>query len=108
MQCDAAITNGTYGTTCAILLAGKPVLTCPQNLERQLVARRVTEIGAGLMVPMENPELFSENINAVLNDTSLQQGAASFAKRYTGLDQAWQTEKMMRIINDLLPGTAAA
>jgi hypothetical protein len=55
-DCNFAITNATFGTTAAFLQHGKPVLTLPTNLERIMVARRVTSIGAGLAVSPSKPE----------------------------------------------------
>lgn len=33
--CDLAVLNGNHGTTCAMLLAGRPILQLPRTLERR-------------------------------------------------------------------------
>lgn len=102
-ECDVTITNGTYGTTCALLLGGKPVLMFPQNLERIMVARRVIGIGAGMVAPINKPKLFGPRLRTLLNDKRYTQAAQAFAKRHAGLNQEWQTTKMVQTINGLLP-----
>jgi len=106
-QCDAAITSGTYGTTCDILLAGKPVLMFPQNLERIMVARRVIGAGAGLVAPINRPNLFGPRLRALLTDKRYAEAARGFARRHAGMNQAWQTGKMLASIERLLPASAA-
>lgn len=56
------VTYGT-GTLHDALLAGRPLLLCPQNAEQYLAARRVIEMGAGLLLP---PRLDSWSIKDVL------------------------------------------
>ncbi len=55
---DLAITYGGHGLTAAFLLAGKPLLLLPGQLEQYLLARRIEEIGAGLLVDPEQPATF--------------------------------------------------
>jgi hypothetical protein len=47
--CDLAIGNGTHGFTAAALLAGKPQLMLPLELEQRLTAQRVQQLGGGLV-----------------------------------------------------------
>jgi UDP:flavonoid glycosyltransferase YjiC (YdhE family) len=106
-QCDAAITSGTYGTTCDMLLAGKPVLMLPQNLERIMVARRVIRVGAGVVAPINRPQLFGPRLRALLTDKRYAEAARGFAKRHAQYNQAWQTEKMLDSIERLAPAASA-
>ena len=81
-QCDLAVTNGTHGTTVALLLAGKPLLACPQNLERLLVGQRVNQMGAGLVAPQLKPEGMHAKFNALIADPKYRQNAQAFARKY--------------------------
>jgi len=56
------VTYGT-GTLHDALLAGRPLLLCPQNAEQYLAARRMIEMGAGLLLP---PRLDSWSTKDVL------------------------------------------
>ena len=107
-ECDMAITNGTYGTTCALLLGGKPLLMIPQNLERVMVTRRVTGMGAGIGVQVNQPKFFGPRLRALLATPKFAEAAAAFAKRHAGMDPAWQTAQMIAHVERLIPAVSAA
>ena len=94
-QCDIAITNGTHGTTVAVLLAGKPLLTLPQNLERLLVSHRVRGLGAGLVAPQLKPEGMDMKFKALMNNNQFRQNAQAFAKKYADFNLKWHLDKIM-------------
>ena len=106
-QCDVGITSGTYGTTCDLLLAGKPVLMMPQNLERIMVTRRVLGARAGLVAPINRPKLFGPRLRALLSDKRFADAARAFAKRHARFTQEWQTSTMLAAIEKLAPAAAA-
>lgn len=101
-ECDAVITNGTFGTTSSFLLAGKPVLAIPLNLERLMVARRVVALGAGMAVQPNNAKQFGPAIKALLDQKKFTTAARSYARKYEGLNLQWQTGRMLRIIDQVL------
>ena len=101
-QCDIAITNGTHGTTVALLLAGKPMLTLPQNLERLLVSHRVRELGAGLVAPQLKPEGMDMKFKAVMTNNQFQQNARAFAKKYADFNLKWHLDKIMEALEGAL------
>lgn len=109
-SCNFAITNATFGTTAAFLQHGKPVLTIPTNLERIMVAKRVTAIGAGVAVSPAKPETTLKGMRALFENDKFRQGARAFQKKYGNLDQAWQTARMLESIEALLgaPGAQLA
>lgn len=107
-ECDAAITNGTYATTCAMLMAGKPVLMIPQNLERIMTARRVIAAGGGIGVQPNRPKLFEERLKALLTNPRFAEGARGLAKRAQGMSQAKQTERMLAEVERLAAQAAPA
>ncbi len=87
-QADAGLTYASPAATVAFLMAGKPVLMMPGHLEQFLFARRVEEMGAGLL---QNPEQPPQNLAAmlrqVLADRGLRANAAAFAAKYANFDQ---------------------
>jgi UDP:flavonoid glycosyltransferase YjiC (YdhE family) len=103
-DCNFAVTNGTFGTTAAFLLYGKPVLAVPTNLERVMVARRLVAVGAGLAVRPDKTENLSKAINNLLSSGKFREAAKTFGSRYAHLSQQWQTEQMLAAVDELLGG----
>lgn len=101
-QCNLAITNGTFGTTAAIMLLGKPVLTIPTNLERIMVARRVVDSGAGVAVRADKPETLKAAMTTLLRGEKHAAAARAFSDRYKHLNLNWQTTKMVGDVDRLL------
>ncbi|NJD36549.1 MAG: glycosyltransferase family 1 protein [Betaproteobacteria bacterium] len=87
-QADAGLTYASPAATVAFLMAGKPVLMIPGHLEQFLFAKRVEEMGAGLI---QNPEQPPQNLAAmlrqVLADPSFRANAGAFAAKYANFDQ---------------------
>jgi hypothetical protein len=82
-QSDFAILNGTHATTAAALLAGKPTLHFPLVLEQWVLAERVAQLQAGLVVPANRPQLLPELLKRVA-DGEGKEGAAAFAAAHAG------------------------
>lgn len=100
-QCDAAILNGTHGTTIAMLLAGKPTLQIPLYLEQTLFARRVTQLGAGVGALVDQADRFRSGLVQVLEDENIRRAAARFAKRYRNFNPTRQAMALARHIVEL-------
>lgn len=87
-QADAGLTYASPAATVAFLMAGKPVLMIPGHLEQFLFAKRVEEMGAGLI---QNPEHAPHNLAAmlrqVLTDRAFRDNAGAFAAKYANFDQ---------------------
>jgi len=101
-QCEAVVTHGTLNTVSAFLLAGKPQLALPNNLERYMVGRRLELIGAGLMAPLFKPGDVAAKLRAVLSDRAFTRAARRFAGRYAGADPSQQVKIMLADVDDLL------
>lgn len=82
--CDAFINYGGHGATAEMLLAGKPALLLPDNVERQLLARRAQQSGAALVLNGGPPQAPAEALRQLLDDSRLHDAAARFAARYAG------------------------
>lgn len=85
-ECDLAVLNGTHGTTAAMLLAGRPSLQLPLNLEQLITARRVQDMGAGLAAPLLKPAGMGAKLAALLDDPGYATAAARFATRHAAFD----------------------
>jgi UDP:flavonoid glycosyltransferase YjiC (YdhE family) len=87
-QADAGLTYASPAATVAFLMAGKPVLMIPGHLEQFLFAKRVEEMGAGLI---QNPEQAPHNLATMLRQVLAEPGfranAGAFAAKYANFDQ---------------------
>jgi UDP:flavonoid glycosyltransferase YjiC (YdhE family) len=85
-ECDFGICHAGHGTTCELLLKGKPLLLLPMHLEQHLTARQVSEVGAGVLFDQEDPNRdFKSALGQLIDDASLAQAAERFARRHAGI-----------------------
>ncbi|HEX8964364.1 MAG TPA: hypothetical protein VF801_15275 [Rhodocyclaceae bacterium] len=102
-QADAAITYASLSTTTRFLLAGKPVLLLPGHLEQYLLARRVEEMGAGLLCDPERPAVdLAHRLQRVTFDSSFAANAAAFAAKYAAFPQAVVVDNLARRVEAIL------
>jgi UDP:flavonoid glycosyltransferase YjiC (YdhE family) len=96
-QCDLAICHGAHGTILSMLLAGRPVLMLPMQLEEYLLSQNVVNYGAGLLVNQEiqNPD-YGELIHRLLTNPSFTERALSFAKKYSSFNPSKQVENIAK------------
>lgn len=88
-EADAAVLNGGMSGTAAFLLAGKPVLCLPTQLEQFLTGWNILRMGAGLLVsPQDIAPGMSAVVARLIDDSGLRGAAAGFAAKYAHLDQA--------------------
>lgn len=84
-ECDFGVCHAGHGTTCALLMKGKPLLLLPMQLEQYLTARQVSEIGAGVIVDGKHPH---NEVRAaatqLVNDPDIAKRAQELAQRYAG------------------------
>lgn len=87
-EADAALTYAGMSTAASFLLKGKPLLLLPGHLEQYLLARRVEEMGAGLMVNPEQPPADLEwKLRRVLFEPDFTLNAQAFARKYSNFSQ---------------------
>jgi len=84
-QAEIVVCHGSHQMTAQALLAGKPVLLLPTQLEQFLIMRRAVRHGAGLGVAPEakNPD-FASALGALAANESYAGKAREFAARYSG------------------------
>jgi hypothetical protein len=75
--------------TAQALLAGKPLLLLPTQVEQMLIARRVERIGAGVAVaPVSPTSDFALPLAILAEGKGHAESARAFAARYARLDRA--------------------
>lgn len=79
-SCDGALLHSGVGSTSAMLLAGKPVLLVPQQMEQTMFARAVEKLGAGVVLPEASAGQFPRLIKRAWTDASLAAAAQAFAR----------------------------
>jgi len=101
-QCDIGVTNGTHGTSLSLLLAGKPVLALPQNMERLLVGIRIRETGAGLVAPQLKPEGMAAKFKAIAQDGQYKAKAQAFSEKYADYTLDKHLDLIMESLDEAL------
>lgn len=86
-QCDAMIHYGPDGSTAEMLLAGKPGLLLPIDVEKVLLAWRAQQLGAALVSEGRDAQKIGGLLERLVEDDSLKRGAEAFAARYRGQDR---------------------
>jgi UDP:flavonoid glycosyltransferase YjiC (YdhE family) len=103
--CDIAVCHAGPGTATAMLLAGRPLLLLPVNLESALFARSVEKEGAGLIPTEEKGNQDYRNaLLRVVEEKSFSEKARSFARRYADLDQDAQLSAMVDRCEEIMSG----
>lgn len=106
-ECDLAICHGGHGTLAACLMAGVPLLLLPMHLEQFLASVRIKQLGAAKIVNLETKKAidFDALIVQLLTESSYQQAAQTFAKRYAQFNPSAQFALMAEKINQLIHKT---
>jgi len=81
---DLVVCHGSHQATAEALLAGKPLLLLPTQVEQFLTTRRVVRQGAGLgiMPAVPDPD-FSTALRTLLSDPTYPARAREFSRRYS-------------------------
>jgi hypothetical protein len=82
---EAVICHSGHGTISAALLAGKPLLLLPLNMEQRMLSTRVMQMGAGLAAPALIPEGMQQKFHRLMAEPAFTAAARGFAERYAGL-----------------------
>lgn len=84
--CDLAILHGGHGILARMLLAGKPLLLLPLQLEMLINASTVLQLEAGLAAPQLKPAGMRQKLQRLLQEPAFTVAAQRFAERYAALD----------------------
>ena len=108
-EADAAITYSSMSTTTRFLLMGKPLVLLPGQLEQFLLARRVEEMGAGLLVnPEQPPGDLRQKLHRVLFEPQFTENAQAFARKYAAFPQETVTAHLVQRVEAICAAEAGA
>lgn len=100
---DLVICHAGHGTIAGMLLAGKPMLLLPKQLEQLLLARQLCRQHLAYFLMREAPmSLLPELIAKMQQDELLITKLQQFKAMYQGFDRQEQTEGMRDALIDLL------
>lgn len=101
-EADAAMTYASMSATTNFLLMGKPLLLLPGHLEQFLLARRVEEMGAGLLINPEQPATdLAQKLRRILFEADFAFNAQAFAKKYAAFPQEKIIANLVHRIEEL-------
>ena len=86
-ECDLGLCHGGAGTTAALLLAGKPVLLVPTQMEQSMTAHRVALLGAAVVVTPDLAALFPKLLLQAMGDKKRKDAAQAFAQSHSTYNQ---------------------
>ena len=96
-QSDLIICHANHQMTAQSLLAGKPLLLLPTQVEQMLIARRVERIGAGVAVaPVSAQTDYALPLSVLAEGKGHGESARAFAECYGRLDR---TAVLARIVD---------
>ena len=101
-ECDLFVSqagNVAVGT----LMAGVPQLVFPSQYEQYLTARRLEQIGAGIMLPPDAPaQAVAEALERALSDPRFAAAAKAYAQRYPKYSAPEQQRRIVVRIEEIL------
>jgi UDP:flavonoid glycosyltransferase YjiC (YdhE family) len=101
--CDFAILNATHAVLCSMLLAGKPIVNIPLQVEQGLLAQRTASLGAGVTAAANDPGACVAALGYVLEHRSaLTEGAREFASQYPNYDPRHQLAQLATAVERLV------
>ena len=101
-EADAALTYGSPSASVAFLLAGKPAVMLPGHLEQFLQARRIVQLGAGLLIAPNLPATeLPTLLQKVLTEPSFTVNARAFAQKHAGFSQEALVATLTQRIEDI-------
>jgi len=86
-QCDGMIHYAPEGTLCEMLLAGKPGLLLPTDVEKGLLAGRAQQLGAALVSDGRDELALGRLLQQLVEEPGLRRSAETFAARYRSQDR---------------------
>lgn len=102
-QADFVICHAGHGTLSAMLLAGRPLLLLPKQLEQLVLSVRLCEQHLAYFIPPGGElKLIPTVIDKTRHDQKLHQTIAGFQYRYLGFDLAEQAQGMLDALTDLV------
>ncbi|HUJ85931.1 MAG TPA: nucleotide disphospho-sugar-binding domain-containing protein [Burkholderiales bacterium] len=106
-QADIVICHGSHQMSAQALLAGRPLLMLPTQLEQFLITRRVVRMGAGLGIAPETARPDFGAALAALGQGGYGDAARAFARRYAAQDRRAALATVVARCEQAMAGLAA-
>ena len=104
-QADMVVCHASHQMTAQALLAGKPVLLLPTQLEQFLITHRLVRFGAGLGIAPDVPNAdYGAALKALAENGGHAAKAREFALRYSGHSRSAALATMVARIEAALAG----
>lgn len=103
-ECDMAILHAGHGSTASVLLAGKPILQLPFNVEQFHTAKNTERLGAGVMAMVSSAAEITRGFDRVVADLTMPEAASRFADRHRNFDAAVSLKAVVNQIEVLATG----
>lgn len=103
-ECDLAILHGGHSTTASMLLAGKPILQIPFQVEQNLTSIAVVRLGAGLVVQPSKFEELRSKLTTILDPekhAQFAEAARRFAAQHADFDPQRQICRVVDRVEEL-------
>jgi len=84
-----------------VLLAGKPILQLPFNVEQFHTARNTERLGAGAMALLDNAAEITRAFDRVVNSSEMRESAEKFARQHRRFDPASALNEMVARIESM-------
>ena len=101
-RADIALTNATHATLGQLLLGGLPCAMAPLHPEQRLLAYRIEEYGAGVVVDYRDENHVIGGVRHMLEHGKYRNGARRFADEHAGLDLEAMNGRMYERIDAVL------
>jgi hypothetical protein len=107
-QADLVICHAGHGTLSAMLLAGRPLLLLPKQLEQLVLSIRLCQQHLAYFIPPGgNLTLIPTVINKIQQDHRLQTSIVNLQQKYLGFDLKEQAQGMLDALAELFIGDEA-
>lgn len=97
--------SGGGNTTLAFLLAGKPLVLLPNQIEPYMQGLRAQQMGAGLVADLDaGLEVLPQLLQKGIGDSNLAANARAFASRYASVSGQQRLEGIAARVDELIAG----
>jgi UDP:flavonoid glycosyltransferase YjiC (YdhE family) len=101
-ECDLFVSMGGDLAT-GTLMSGVPQLVFPQQYEQYLTARRIEQIGAGLLLGMKAPPAHvGVALSRVLGEPGFLAAARAYARRYPSYSTGEQQRRIVVRVEEII------
>lgn len=103
-ECDLAMLHAGHGSVASLLLAGKPMLLLPRQLEQHVTTMNVVRLGAGLAADIHKASLVRSRLLNLAQDERYAAAARRFSESYADHDAERQCNRAADRIEELACG----